>query len=119
MEIAFLVGKDERRLARKIVKRLPGGGVRIGEPARLENAQGQFVGWAISHPDLDEIDRIRLDYVMDTMVDTDEAFTNPDLDDDGHITNVEVKALRDRIDAVPEVDTAIRAWRRAQRNASP
>lgn len=118
MEIAFLVGKDERRLAKRIVKRLPSG-VRIGEPARLENAQGQFMGWAIAHPDLDEIDRIRLNYVMDTMAESDEAFTNPDLDDDGKITVTEVRALRDRIDAVPAVDAAIKAYRRAQRDRTP
>jgi hypothetical protein len=117
VRIEFLVGKDDRRLARKIVKRLPGGAVRIGEPGRIENAQGQFIGWVIAHPALDEIDAIRLKYVMDTMAEADEVFTNHDLDDDGKLTATEVRALRDRIDAVPAVDTAIKAYRRAQRGA--
>lgn len=115
MRIEFLTGKDDRRLAKRIVRRLPQG-VRIGEPARLEDAQGRFIGWAIAHPDLDGVDAIRLAHVMDAMSDQDEAFTNPDLDDDGKISAAEVRALRDRIDADPVVDAAIKAYRRALRD---
>jgi hypothetical protein len=119
LRIDFTVGKDDRRLARRIIRRLPTGGVRIGQPARLEDEEGRLIGWAIDHPALDEIDAIRLRHVMDTMAADDQAFTDPDLDDDGKITVEEIRALRQRIDAVPEVDAAIRAYRRSQRDPTP
>lgn len=110
MRIEFLVGKDDRRLARRIVRRLPVG-VRIGEPARLEDDRGRLIGWAIDHPDLTEIDAIRLRYVMDVMASDDPALAGSDLD-------VSARELRARIDAVPEVQDAIRAYRKLQREQS-
>ena len=112
MRIEFLAGKDERRIAKTVVRRLPS--VRVGQPARLVDAQGVFVGWAIDHPDLDAIDQIRLKYVMDTMAAGDAVLTDPYYDS-GSVTSADIKALKDRIDAVPEVDSAIRAYRQSQR----
>lgn len=116
MRIDFFVGKDQARIAKKIVRRLPTG-VRIGEPARIVDDQGNFLGWSICHPDLDGIDQIRLKYVMDTMAANDTVFTTPDFDNDGKITSADIQALKDRIDADPNVAAAERAYRQSLRNA--
>lgn len=115
MRIELPTTRDDRRLVRKLARRLPTG-VRIGQPARLEDAQGRFTGWAIDHPDLDEIDAIRLRYVVANLEDAD---LGDDLAEvgaaDGAALRAAVRALRDRIDAVPEVDAEIKKYRRAQR----
>lgn len=118
MRIEFLVGKDQQRLAKKIVRRLPTG-VRVGEPGVVLDANGVQIGWAIEHPGLDEIDKIRLQYVMDRMAADDPAFTNPDMDDDMKLTAADTKALKNRVDSDPVVAAAERAYRQSLRNALP
>lgn len=114
MRIDLFIDREDRRLTRKLVRRLPQGVVRIGEPARLEDGQERFIGWAINHPELNEIDAIRLRYVVSVLTSDTDDTTLGSLE----LTDAaSVRALRDAIDAVPEVDTAIRAYRRALRDS--
>jgi len=114
MRIDFLAEAADRKLARQLIRRLPAG-VRIGEPARIEDENGKFLGWSISHPDLDEEDSIRLHYAAEILADEDEALTKDSLNDDGRLTAEDIRAFRQRINEAPEVRDAIRAHRRAQR----
>lgn len=112
MRIELFIDKEDRRLTRRLVRRLPHGDVRIGEPARLEDEKGQFIGWAIDHPELGEIDAIRLRYVVAALASDKDDTTLGSLE---LADAASVRSLRDRIDAAPAVDAAIKEYRRAQR----
>ena len=103
--------RKQQRLAKRLIRRLPTG-PNI-DPGNVYDESGNLIGWAINHDSLDEVDQLRLQYALTQLADDDPAFTNPDLNNDGKITADDVRALRDRIDADPDVAAAIRSYRQS------